>query len=71
VDPRKFLATEWIAFLMIFGVATYAMFTRFMTGNEWGLTTVAAAVNLVAVRWHKKKVSMQKELGSFDPPEVP
>jgi len=67
MDWKKFLTTEWIAFVMIFGVATWALFSRFATGSEWGIAVLGAAGELVAVRWHKKKVALLRE--GFNPTE--
>lgn len=63
MDWRKFLTTEWIAFLLIFGVASYALIHRIMDGGAWGIAVVGAAGELVVVRWHKKKVSLANGTG--------
>ena len=77
MDWRKFLSTEWIAFLLIYAAATYGLFTRFIGGNEWGITVVGAATQLVYVRWHKKRTQLEYgerypgEPDSPTSPEIP
>lgn len=62
MDWGKFVTTEWLAFLAIFGTASYALFTRFMTGSEWGIAVIGAATQLVVTRWHKKKTIIENHL---------
>jgi len=65
MDWKKFLTTEWIAFLMIFAVSTVGLFTGYFNAQEWTAASLGAGIQLVWVRWHKKKTQLQAQNGTL------
>lgn len=59
MDWRKFLTTEWIAFLIIFSFGTHMVYRRILSPEQWVVLSLGLCINLLTVRWHKKRVLLE------------